>query len=338
MKLLPISLSILLTFVFTLHAEDAASLPALPDVQTQSTAPEMNLPESTRSLPTTNTPTQRMRQVTQEQIDEANKDKNWLTEGLKEKELKAETLRQEEAKNQKTIIDEILERNQQQVSALNSNTSQNGQMADENGKMKAAISTSAWEPLPDMQSSQYAAAMGNTNSNKNETDGYQKFDEKTGIANVFFNPATGNFDSQPVDTNAKLTNRPQQIQPWQQQQQNSLADSEPEAKEVAAFEARLVEQARAQNRLPENYQNPSLRVEEDSPYLLANNGNSSSFNFEFQNGQNPNATQSGYANSVAKMRMVEEERQRKLADEKRFKPINMHTPFQGKGIEINPRF
>jgi len=114
---------------------------------------------------------------------------------------------------------------------------------------------------------------------------------------------------------------------------------------VNDFEARMIQQARAQNKLPENYQNQTLSVNDARTDLLAINsptGGLNTVNPNLSNRQfsanNATASNNNYAASAARLRMMEEERQRKLKKDKRPDPIDMHSSFKGKGIEINPRF
>ena len=249
-------------------AQESPDLPDLPETQANPTLPEPIAPDTaSTNLPDNPQTNSRIPRMTQEQMDQLQKEKNWLTEGLKEKEMQAQALRDEEARTQKSIIDEILERNQQQVSTLNAQESGQLNTPKQNGGMKAALSTTAWEPLEPMQSSSFNATTGKAD---NTTQDYQKRHEVTGISNVFFNPATGGFESQPVDMNANLAmNRPELEKPWLQQ--NNSQQEVYEKNQVEAFEAQMMQQARAENKLPENYSNPSMTLNDPSSPLLASN-------------------------------------------------------------------
>jgi len=327
-----------------LQAQETAVLPELPGTQSAPSTPAVVTPGgTTRSLPNTRQAIPRLPRMTQEQMDKANKDKNWLTEGLKKKEMQAGALREEEARSQKSIIDEILERNQQQATGINPENTSKFDQKNESGKMRAALSTTAWEPLEPIQSSSYEAAMGNNTPHSNKIENYKKIDEKTGISNVFFNPVTGSFDSKPTDYGSNLANRPELQKPWIQQKKPIVENTE--QRQVNDFEARMIQQARAQNKLPENYQNQTLSVNDARTDLLAINsptGGLNTVNPNLSNRQfsanNATASNNNYAASAARLRMMEEERQRKLKKDKRPDPIDMHSSFKGKGIEINPRF
>ncbi|MEM6883808.1 MAG: hypothetical protein AAF571_02160 [Verrucomicrobiota bacterium] len=326
----------------TVQAQDAPDLPDLPQTQPAPEAPKALTPETNRILPETRPANTYMPRVTQEQKEKAQKEKNWLTEGLKQKELEAEALREKEALSQQSIIDQILERNQQQISNLNEQSSELGNN-QENRKMKAALSTTAWEPLEPIDSSNYNATTLEEGTTTNQTEEYQKFDQETGISNVFFNPTTGRFDSRPIQNNTFQPERPELQKPWIQQE--TTAVNTVEQKKVEAFEARMIEQARAQNKLPDNYQNTNLSLTNPQSPLVASNTNGSNpalLNPNLLSNQlspdGPNQSTSSYAASAAKLRMMEEERQRKLEEQNRPSAIDIHSPFQGRGIEINPRF
>lgn len=328
----------------TIQAQDAPDLPDLPEIEPTTEAPKTSAPMDTRNLPETSPVQPRMPRITQEQMDRANKEKNWLTEGLKEKEMQAEALREAEAHTQKSIIDEILERNQQQVSGVNTPHTSPLSDSQPSGSMKAAISTTAWEPLEPMQGSSYDQAMGTDAVTSNSSKNYKKIDEKTGISNVFFNPVTGGFETQPVEFNSNNPmNRPELQKSWMQPA-NQMADAA-ERKQVEAFEARMLQQARAENRLPQNYSNPNLNLSDSSSPLLAGNtapANPNTVNSNLAgdpfSAQTDAQSNNSYAASAAKLRMMEEERQRKLKQDTRPKTIDIHSPNQGRKFEINPRF
>jgi len=330
------------------YAQDTPDLPDLPETQTTPSLPDIVVPESTLPSVTPDSPqiNSRLPRKTQEQIDQANKKKNWLTEGLKEKEMQAEALREEEARTQKSIIDEILERNQQQVSARN--LQQAGQLNNQNNpqanSMKAALSTTAWEPLQPIHQSSLDTATANVENFSKPSEDYKKFDEKTGIANVFFNPATGGFESQPVDLNSsRAMYRPEIEQPWMSQ--NNQQQDSIEKRQVESFEAQMIQQARDENKLPVDYSALSASPSDSPSSLLAANTTAPNPNATNSNlaatpfsPQGQNQSSNAYTASAAKLRMMEEERQRKLKNDSRPKPVDLHSPNLGRKFEINPRF
>lgn len=339
MKYWLILLALTVSITYPSYGQENAELPELPSVNENPANPETVAPERTsRNLPAVNLPTHRMPKMSQQQMEKMQHDKNWLTEGLKAKELEAEALRKAESQKQKTVIDEILERNQQQMSSLSNTGSTQPHTQSNAGGMKAAITTTAWEPLPEMGTSPFVSSSQANSQLESNTESFKQFDEKTGVANVFYNPLTGTFDSRPVSPGNQVANQPEMVKPWMQQTEIPTADEA----EVTAFEARLVEQARLQNKLPANFENPNLGIDSGTSPLLANSSTNAAgatpnqINNPFLNPQQNNTT--GYAASAAKLRMMEKERQRQQKQNNRPDPIDIHSPFKGKGVDINPRF
>jgi len=335
MKCLQTAFALFLSLSLLIHAQDAPvspDLPDLPDVQntpTKETSPLLNVP-STPAQSTSATPYNP--RISREQIDKAQTDKNWLLEGLKEKELEADIAREEALSEKKSIIDEILQKNQSQIS-------KRSETVQDSRKLKAALSTSAWEPLPDITSSSYQETLDALNNTENPSQpSFKKVDEKTGISNVFFNPATGTFGHEPVNnTRNRFAQNPSSSPSLPSSGTLAIQNSYEEEK-ARALEAKLIEATEIKNN---SLNDSSLSTNENPLDLLASNTNTTSpsaINSNLQHNPGLPTTQVNYSSSVARLKLLEDERQRKLKANSLPQALEIHGPFKAGKIEVNPRF
>lgn len=357
-------LAILLTFHLKGLAQDgesAADSPQLPDLPSVERSSDSNTPQAdqTRTAPELSDlpKTQQRRNITQEQLDQANKDKNWLLEGLKEQDAKAEAALEEKEKERSSIIDQVLNNNRQQM-GIDEPEQADPSATEEKNTFQPALSTSAFEPLPQIESGDsLAEAQEKVESSREQNKRtWKAVDEKTGVPNVFFNPRTGLFESQPVSYSEERNGMEVE---WQRQQRlqnqtDRTSQSGNVEETVLAFESQLIEKAKAENKLPENFVpntsredmtfNPSRLDSNNSPYLFANqtkpsaglSGNNDGLSFQRE--QPSFAARQGNAAALAKLRMVEEERQKRFEDEQKPTILEIHTPRPTRSLEINPRF
>lgn len=341
------------------NSSDAAVLPDLPDVNRPSESTVPNLTPSPEMPATPDLPaTPRPNRPTQEQIEKAQKDKNWLLEGLRENEAKAEAAREESQATQNSIIDEILNKNRQQMGVQSSSETSPEESTQDSAKtFQPALQTSAFDPLPEIEGSDSLTEAQNKieTTNQRQKQDWKAYDEKTGVPNVFFNTRTGTFESHPVEI-SKSNSMEVEWQRQQRLQKETTAnqmDADIENK-VLAFESQLIEQAKAQNKLPEGFSrtdsrqamtyNPGKLDSNTSPYLFANNNNSPAVTGAdgpenpLQNSQPSFTAQQGNDVALAKLRMIEEERQKRFENEQKPTILEIHTPRPTRSLEINPRF
>lgn len=339
-----------LSFGSFLNAETtktpSTQLPEMPSVETKSPSQaESFLPSATEStLPSTKLPQQTVPKLTkEEQQEQLKKEKNWLLEGLKEKEAKAEAERLQNRNEKSSIIDDILERNSQQLSETQKTQELSTNRPEGEQQMfQPSITTSAWEPLPDPKNNS-----ANSFSIK-EPESTDPFSSSGAAGNVFYNPKTGSFESRPVDySKLKAVQANSDFQQWQERQQRNWSTAGTSVEqEVSNFEKNLVQQAKAEKKLPENYTinnssdafqfNPSLKNNSGSPYLFGKQNQNSRGTTNFSQQQASFSSQQANQSAVTRLRMMEEQR---LNDRRKIEQPKVADIHSGVKIpDINPRF
>ncbi|MGF1679575.1 MAG: hypothetical protein ACFCUX_10335 [Candidatus Methylacidiphilales bacterium] len=325
---------------FSLVAEDSTA-PALPDLPQVTTQPDFS--KSSAPLPSTSTtsPIQgnmnaqpQRANMTEEQLKQAQKDKNWLSEGLKDRNAATEEELRRTQSETPSVIDQMLEKNRQLTVSDTNNNNPLEKQPQVNRGFQAAITTSAWEPLPEIQA--VTTPGGEIKSGQGSTANqptWKAYDEATGVANVFYNPSTGTFDSQPPSAQNN-TRAPQPA--WITA---SATTADPMARQALEREAQLLRQAGLNTAVPSATYNPSIQPQFTAPQpggpISTSSGPPAN---PFQQTQADLQQDTSNQMAVAKLRMLEEERARQDKNQRRPKIADIHSPLRDNRIDLNPRF
>lgn len=340
---------------FTAFAEDAP--PTLPELPSTSipTAPSPNFSPSVNqepsNLPSSQPSTPRPAyQPNAEDLEKQRKDKNWLVEGMREREAEAKLRKEESANAQPSAIDQLLERNRKQLNATVPPTGD--PRASRNG-FAPALNSSAWEPLPEPTTTSTISNKPRTTDRGNSSDSnsrptWKAYDEKTGVPNLFYNSRTGAFQSEPADAAPSIAIAQAQWQKNQVGQIDNPYQSAIAEQQVMNFEARMVAEARMQNKIPESMNRPLVSDPNSSlsaPAVASPFAGNTAVNSNLQQpipGANSNFSaqpvQQANDASVARLRLIEEERQRQAELSQKPTILDITHPLNARGIDINPRF
>jgi len=338
-------------------SSSATSSPDLPEMPST----ERNVPlddaqnfedsrEANQSVRPTPTETRRSatRRLTPEQQEAINKEKNWLIEGMAEEEAKRKAALEENSAVY-SVIDDILNKNQDQ---MDQKKAESRSTEPSEGRTYApALNTSAFEPLPEIGNETSTPADQFDSLNQPRKQDWQAYDPETGVANVFYNPRTGGFESRPpgytgsVDADWMPTNPATDTI----EAPDVVPEKQIEA-EVQNFEAQLLAEAKAQNKIPDSYGvappelqepvNPNLIQENSSPYLM---GTPNEGGAPGATGTMPGATanlnsQQNNQAAVARLRMIEEERQRQEKMNTRPDPMDIHSGLPSNRLSLDQPF